>query len=192
MFWIPKYTRASGRIPSPLPPGGHILQFSEQEIHEITQIPIRALRNYDLREFRVDERMRLVTGRKTRVEEDRAYCLLGIFGVFLPLIYGEGEEHALGRLKVEIQRHSGSLQSSYVADTQTIPGMFLLPLYIQCWLEFSSRYTASKLLPFSRNKFFVGRENYLRTPQEQLRPTNTHRDNDTPASPLCYAGLPLT
>jgi hypothetical protein len=96
----------------------------EQEINDITQIPISALRNYDLREFTVDERMSWVTGRKTTVKEDRAYCLLGIFGVFLPLIYGEGEEHALRRLKVEIQRDSGTLQSSYVADTQRIPGMF--------------------------------------------------------------------
>jgi hypothetical protein len=53
----------------------------EQDIHEITQIPITALRKYDLREFSVDERMSWVAGRKTTVEEDRAYCLLGIFGV---------------------------------------------------------------------------------------------------------------
>ena len=102
----------------------------EQEIHEITRIPIRALRNYDLREFIVDERMSWVTGRKTTVEEDRAYCLLGIFGVFLPPIYGEGEEHALGRLKIEIQRHLGTLYSSYIADAQRIPGMFLFALMV--------------------------------------------------------------
>jgi hypothetical protein len=135
----------------------------EQEIHKITQIPIRALRNYDLREFKVDERMSWVTGRKTTVKEDRAYCLLGIFSVFLPLIYGEGEEHALRRLKVEIQRHSGTLQSSYVADTQRIPGMFFLFSWFRCWLEFSSQCTVFKLLPFSRNEFFVGRENHLQT-----------------------------
>jgi hypothetical protein len=102
----------------------------EQEIHEITRIPIRALRNYDLREFKVDERMSWVTGRKTTVDEDRAYCLLGIFGVFLPPIYGEGEEYALGRLKAEIERHSGTLQSSYVSDTRRIPGMFLFALMV--------------------------------------------------------------
>jgi hypothetical protein len=98
----------------------------EREINEITQIPIRALQNYDLREFKVDERMSWVTGRKTTVEEDMAYCLLGIFGVFLPLIYGEGEEHALKRLKAEVQQHLGTLQSSYVADAQRIPGVSLM------------------------------------------------------------------
>lgn len=54
----------------------------EQDIHEITQIPIRALRKYDLREYSVDERMSWVANRKTTVAEDRVYCLLGIFGIF--------------------------------------------------------------------------------------------------------------
>jgi len=31
-----------------------------------------------------------------------AYCLLGIFGVFMPLIYGEGKAHAVHRPKKEI------------------------------------------------------------------------------------------
>jgi hypothetical protein len=51
----------------------------------------------------------------TTLEEDKVYCLLGIFGVFLPLIYGEREAHATLRLKEEIQkrqegRGTGSLQ----------------------------------------------------------------------------------
>lgn len=37
------------------------------------------------------------------MEEDQAYCLLGIFGVFLPLIYGEGQSNALRRLRKEIR-----------------------------------------------------------------------------------------
>jgi hypothetical protein len=98
----------------------------EQEIHEITQIPIRALRKYDLGEFSVDERMSWVAGRRTTVKEDRAYCLLGIFGVFLPLIYGEGENHALQRLKEEIQRRLGQLQSPDITNMHKIPSMLYL------------------------------------------------------------------
>jgi hypothetical protein len=90
----------------------------EQEIYEITQIPVRALRNCDLSEFSIDERMGWVGSRKTTVEEDRAYCLLGIFGVFLPLIHGEGEEYALNRLREEIQRRSGQVQSSDTTSVQ--------------------------------------------------------------------------
>jgi hypothetical protein len=99
----------------------------EQEIHEITQIPIRALRKYDLREFSVDERMSWVAGRRTTVKEDKAYCLLGIFDVFLPLIYaliyGEGEEHAFRRLRKEIQGQAESLDSLTAAKAQKVTGM---------------------------------------------------------------------
>ena len=43
-------------------------------------------------------------GRKTpnHREEDWKYCLLSIFGVFMPLIYGEGKEKAIRQLKKEI------------------------------------------------------------------------------------------
>lgn len=43
-------------------------------------------------------------GRQTTVKEDKAYSLLGIFGVHLPLIYGEGEANAFRRLEEEIDR----------------------------------------------------------------------------------------
>jgi hypothetical protein len=76
----------------------------EQEIHEITGIPTEALRGQKLSEFSVEERMSWAAGRTTTVKEDKVYCLLGIFGVFLPLIYGEGEDYATLRLKEEIQK----------------------------------------------------------------------------------------
>lgn len=96
----------------------------EQEIHEITHIPIRALRKYDLREFSVDERMSWIRGRKTTVKEDLAYCLLGIFGVFLPLIYGEGEEHAFRRLRRETEGKEGQSRSLDIARVRNVPSMF--------------------------------------------------------------------
>ena len=48
--------------------------------------------------------MRWATKRTTTLKEDKVYCLLGIFGVFLPLIYGEREANATSRLKEEIQK----------------------------------------------------------------------------------------
>jgi hypothetical protein len=54
--------------------------------------------------------------RATTKKEDKVYCLLGIFGVYLPLIYGEGEEHATWRLKEEIykqQQGTKSIGSQY-------------------------------------------------------------------------------
>jgi hypothetical protein len=74
----------------------------EQEVHEITQIPLEVLRGQLLSKISVDERMSWAARRKTTIKEDKAYCLLGIFGVFMPLIYGEGEDHAFLRLKEEV------------------------------------------------------------------------------------------
>lgn len=76
----------------------------EQEIHEITGIPIQALRGQKLTEFSFKARMSWAARRKTTLKEDKVYCLLGIFGVLLPLIYGEGEEYAELRLKEEVQK----------------------------------------------------------------------------------------
>ena len=76
----------------------------EQKLHDITQIPIAALRGRPLGEFSVEDRMSWAAGRMTTRQEDKVYCLLGIFGVFLSLIYGEGEAYATLRLKEEIQK----------------------------------------------------------------------------------------
>jgi hypothetical protein len=75
----------------------------EQLIHEITTIPISALRGASLTKFAVDERLRWAIARNTKREEDKAYCLMGIFNVRLPLIYGEGK-HAFLRLKEKIDK----------------------------------------------------------------------------------------
>lgn len=77
-----------------------------QQIHEITDIPIAAIYGTPLQQFSVSERRRWASKRKTKRKEDQVYCLLGIFGVFMPLIYGEGE-NALLRLQEEILRRFG-------------------------------------------------------------------------------------
>lgn len=74
----------------------------DMRICSITKIPVEALRGQDLSTFSVDERMRWVQSRRTTLEEDRSYCLLGIFGIFMPVIYGEGN-NALERLKKKIR-----------------------------------------------------------------------------------------
>ncbi len=44
--------------------------------------------------------------RETSREEDMSYCLLGIFSVHMPLLYGEGGENAFMRLQEEIMKES--------------------------------------------------------------------------------------
>jgi hypothetical protein len=94
----------------------------ERDIHEITQIPQKALRGSRLTEFSVDERMSWAVRRKTNIKEDKAYCLFGIFGVFMPLIYGEGEEHAYKRLKDEIHKNLGQAGARRMEDAQELQG----------------------------------------------------------------------
>lgn len=80
----------------------------QRTIHEVTGIPIEALSGSDLSEFDVAKRFSWAANRQTTEEEDGAYCLFGIFGVHLPLIYGEGKDNALERLEsAAILKHKG-------------------------------------------------------------------------------------
>jgi hypothetical protein len=91
----------------------------EQEIYQITGIAPEALRgDRPLREFTVDERMSWAKTRQTTRQEDAAYCLLGIFDVHMPLIYGEGREKALFRLRKETQEMQ-NLHLGFLKDVQT-------------------------------------------------------------------------
>ncbi len=92
----------------------------EQEIHGITRIPLDALRgDRPLHEFSVDERMSWAKDRNTTRQEDGAYCLLGIFDIHMPLIYGEGREKALIRLRKET-REAQNLPSVLSKDVRTV------------------------------------------------------------------------
>jgi tetratricopeptide (TPR) repeat protein len=74
-----------------------------QLLHEITDIPVAALRNCPLDQFSTSERRRWVENRRTTEEEDIVYCLLGLLGVYMPTTYGEGTENALRRLQAEVE-----------------------------------------------------------------------------------------
>ena len=71
-------------------------------IHDITGIPKLALRGQPLDTFAPNEKWKWVAGRETTVEEDEAYCLLGIFDIYMPLIYGERRDSAMRRLRKEL------------------------------------------------------------------------------------------
>ncbi|OQV05548.1 NACHT domain-containing protein [Cladophialophora immunda] len=83
----------------------------EKHIHNITGIPLPALRGSPLSDFSIPERMAWIEKRDTTRKEDKAYSLLGIFDVQMPLIYGEGEKNAFRRLREEINKASASEQT---------------------------------------------------------------------------------
>ncbi|KFZ25299.1 hypothetical protein V502_00223 [Pseudogymnoascus sp. VKM F-4520 (FW-2644)] len=82
----------------------------ERHICEITGIPANALRGSLLSDLSVTERMIWAASRETYRQEDKAYSLLGIFDVNMPLIYGEGRDKALQRLREEIDKASMGTQ----------------------------------------------------------------------------------
>jgi hypothetical protein len=87
----------------------------ERHICEITRIPSKALRGSPLAGFSATERMSWAETRQTTREEDMAYSLLGMFDVYMPLIYGEGRANAVGRLQEAIDRkEKGTIYSSHL------------------------------------------------------------------------------
>ncbi|OTB14071.1 hypothetical protein K445DRAFT_302632 [Daldinia sp. EC12] len=67
------------------------------------QISIKSVRGL-LGEVSVSQKMIWASPRSTTRAEDLSYCLLGIFGVSMTLIYGEGQEKAFRRLQETILR----------------------------------------------------------------------------------------
>lgn len=75
-------------------------------IRNITKIPEKILLGGDLTNEPVSRKMSWVSSRQTTVPEDIAYCLLGLFRVNIPLLYGEGKENAFLRLQEAILKSS--------------------------------------------------------------------------------------
>lgn len=77
----------------------------QELISEITRIPGGFLLGDDLGHASIAQRMSWASKRETTRVEDRAYCLTGLFGIYMPMLYGEGER-AFIRLQEEIIRIS--------------------------------------------------------------------------------------
>ncbi|KAK3348796.1 beta transducin-like protein HET-E2C [Lasiosphaeria hispida] len=88
----------------------------ERIIHDVTGIPLEALQGGPLSDFSVHDRMAWIEKRNTTREEDIAYSLFGIFDVQLPLLYGEGKEKALERLREQTGKDDGCLADLRVTD----------------------------------------------------------------------------
>ena len=65
---------------------------------------IRLVHLFDTSTACAATKMSWASNRSTTRTEDRAYCLLGLFDVHMPLLYGE-HAHAFQRLQAEILRH---------------------------------------------------------------------------------------
>ncbi|KAJ8105962.1 hypothetical protein ONZ43_g7223 [Nemania bipapillata] len=75
------------------------------EIKEASRIDAKHLTSFNPTDFiacSIAMRLSWASQRETTVEEDETYSLLGLFGISLPLIYGEGRSRAFNRLQREL------------------------------------------------------------------------------------------
>lgn len=86
-------------------------------IHSRTTIPINVISTGDFSNSSVAQRMSWAAGRETTRPEDLAYCLLGLFDINMPLLYGEGT-NAFLRLQEEIIRISDDMSVFAWTDPQ--------------------------------------------------------------------------
>ncbi|KAH7240517.1 heterokaryon incompatibility protein-domain-containing protein [Fusarium solani] len=108
----------------------------EETITEVTGIPGTAFdEGVSLRRFSIAQKMSWASQRKTSRKEDEAYCLLGIFNINMPLIYGEGV-NAFRRLLSEIlKKHEDysfllwTTAAAYLHDS--FPPVALKPEFFQ-------------------------------------------------------------
>jgi hypothetical protein len=71
-------------------------------IPQFTTIHQKVIEDRDaIQKYSVAQRMSWVSERQTTLVEDMAYCLMGLFNINMPMMYGEGEEAFL-RLQKEI------------------------------------------------------------------------------------------
>ncbi|XP_014551183.1 hypothetical protein COCVIDRAFT_31247 [Bipolaris victoriae FI3] len=87
-----------------------------RQIHEITAIPEAALRGELLSQFEVEKRFSWMEHPRTTREEDMAYSLLGIFGVYIAPSYGEGVGMARKRLRYQIKKLEKCTRDLHVTD----------------------------------------------------------------------------
>ncbi|KAG1854595.1 hypothetical protein F4604DRAFT_1932654 [Suillus subluteus] len=82
-----------------------------QEMGDATGIDAQALVAFRPGMKDAREKLQWVSARVTTWQEDIAYSLFGIFGVKLPVIYGEKKQNALGRLLQEVVAQSGDISA---------------------------------------------------------------------------------
>jgi hypothetical protein len=94
-------------------------------LSRITGIPVNPLTSARrfLPQYSVAQRMSWWNDRKTTKPEDRAYALLGLFNVNIPLLYGEGGRRAFRRLQEEIIKYSTDHSIFAWSKQLTRPGL---------------------------------------------------------------------
>lgn len=97
------------------------------EVSNATGIKTKHLEDsrHAIRHASVAQKMSWASNRDTTKKEDMAYCLLGLFQVNMPVVYGEGGPKAFIRLQQEISKQSDDESLfAWNDDTMKFTGMF--------------------------------------------------------------------
>lgn len=105
-------------------------------LHDITHIDIDNLKLFQPGVDNVKKRLSWVGTRTTKKIEDIAYCLMGIFGIHMPVMYGE-KHNAFVRLQKEIMALTDDLSLfDWLGESSTLhsyfaahPRCFMTPSY---------------------------------------------------------------
>ena len=110
-------------------------------------------------EASISQRMSWASSRQTTRREDRAYCLMGLFGVNMPTLYGEGDK-AFYRLQEEILKTS--TDHTIFAWGEHVPLGHLLDSAIRSPVDDPSKYYCSKhhLLADDVSRFTKASQHY--------------------------------
>jgi hypothetical protein len=118
------------------------------DISQITKVSTSILKNPSkIKSASVARRMSWASNRVTTREEDIAYCLLGIFDVNMPLLYGEGSK-AFTRLQEEIIKVSAD-QSLFTWTGNTSTSWSILAYHPRDFAE------SSDIVPHKANTVFT-------------------------------------
>lgn len=126
----------------------------QQRIGAITGIPSEVLLDGKMKQCCVAQRMSWAARRDTSRVEDGAYCLMGLFGVNMPLIYGEGRK-AFQRLQQEILRQEEDfsfllwIDEEHDVEHATVPVLALSARKFHTGARWHAQLEKVKRLPLS-------------------------------------------
>jgi hypothetical protein len=166
-------------------------------IADITGIDVHILINHgisgifsknSLGEFCVAKRMSWASHRETTRMEDMAYRLLGLFGVNMPLLYGEGDR-AFIRLQEEIiKSYDDDSILAWGLDTETWNSSGSVPESLGLWMRinpFLPNILASSPKDFKNCRILE----YAEASKTPFMMTNLGLQIELPLVPMCFSDL---
>jgi len=116
-------------------------------VSSTTRIDVKALDKQSWPEYSIAQKMSWAVGRQTTRLEDEAYCLMGLFDVNLPMLYGEGRR-AFIRLQQEILRQSNDQSLFTWAFLESEHSYTCLSGLLAPSLEYFKHASRIQLLPY--------------------------------------------